>query len=101
VYVKFKDPFNFEGETYDGFDMDLDALTGNDLEKAQEIAASQKKIMPNVPEFSKWYCAQVAAFAAKKPVEFIRALPMREYVKVTIGVQNFLLDGVSEMEATQ
>ncbi|MDR1516433.1 MAG: phage tail assembly protein [Synergistaceae bacterium] len=101
MYVKFKDPFVFEGEECDGVDLDLDRLTGNDLEKAQEIVLGQKKMTSNMPEFSKSYCAQVAALAAKKPVEFFRALPVREYVKVTIEVQNFLLDGASEVGATQ
>jgi hypothetical protein len=101
MYVKFKVPFDFESEAHEGVDLDLDRLTGDDLEKAQELTVTGKKFIGNLPEFSKAYCAQVAAMAAKKPVEFIRALPVREYVKVTLEVQNFLFDGASEVGATQ
>jgi hypothetical protein len=102
MYVKFKNPYNFEGAEHDGVDLNLDELTGNDLEKAQElVSATRKSGGSNVPEFNKAYCSQVAALAAKKPVEFFRGLPVREYVKVTFEVQNFLLDGVSEVGTTQ
>jgi hypothetical protein len=101
MYVRFKNPFIFEGEEHEGVELDLDRLTGNDLEKAQEIIVIQKKVTPNVPEFSKAYLSEVAALAARKPVEFFKALPVREYIKVTVEVQNFLLDGVSDQESTQ
>ncbi|MDR1510427.1 MAG: phage tail assembly protein [Synergistaceae bacterium] len=102
MYVKFKVPFNFEGEEHEGVELDFDRLTGDDIEKAVEILAAEKRPMGNsLPEFSKPFCAQMAAIAAKKPVEFIRGLPVREYVKVTIEAQNFLLDGVSEVGSTQ
>jgi hypothetical protein len=102
MFVKFKDPYNFEGVEHDGVDLSLDNLTGNDVEKAQEIVAvSRKAGGSNIPEFNKAYCAQVAALAANKPVEFIRGLPVREYIKVTMEVQAFLLDGASEVGTTQ
>jgi hypothetical protein len=97
MHVQFKKPFNFEGEEYGGVDIDLDSLSGDDLERAQELISLERKTGGVVPEFSKAYLAQVAALAAKKPVEFFRALPARESVKVTIEVQNFLLDGASEV----
>ena len=100
MHIKFKDPYVFEGETHEGIELNLDDLKGADLEKAQEIIAIQKKRSGGVPELSKAYCAQVAAMSAKVPSEFIRGLPAREYIKVTLEVQNFLLDGVSETENT-
>jgi hypothetical protein len=99
MYIKFKAPFSFEGEEYEGVDLDLDRLTGNDLEKAQEIVSVERKTGGTVPELSKAYCAQIAALSSKKPVEFFRSLPASEYVKVTLAAQNFLLDGVSEAES--
>ncbi|GHV50428.1 hypothetical protein FACS1894216_02610 [Synergistales bacterium] len=101
MLIKFKKPVKFEGEEYSEVDLDLDALTGNDLEKAQEILTAARKGGAGLPEFSKAYLSQVAALAAKKPVEFFRALPCYEYVRVTLAVQNFLLDGVSETEPIQ
>ncbi|MDR1471570.1 MAG: phage tail assembly protein [Synergistaceae bacterium] len=101
MYIKFNAPFNFEGEEHDGVELNLDGLTGNDIEKAQTMILMERKTGSNIPEFSKAYCAQVAALSAKKPVEFFRSLPVREYTKVTLEVQNFLLDGASEVGSTQ
>jgi hypothetical protein len=102
MYVKFKNPFNFEGVDHEGIDLDLDSLSGNDLEKAQDLALTARKVGgAAILEFNKAYCAQVAALAARQPVEFIRALPVREYVTVTLAVQAFLLDGASEAENTR
>ena len=101
MYVKFKAPYFFEGTEYEGIELDIDGLTGNDLEKALEILSAEKKAFIRLPEFDKSYCAQVAALASKKPAVFFRSLPVREYVKVTLEVQNFLLDGASEIGNTQ
>ena len=101
MYIKFRNKFIFEGAEFESIDLNLDSLTGNDLEKAQELVAQDKKTGSSVPEFNKAYCAQVAALAAKQPVEFIRALPAKEYVRITLEVQNFLLDGVSGEEKEQ
>jgi hypothetical protein len=100
--INFKAPYHFEEKEYDGIDLDLESLRGSDLERAQEIiTASRKRTGSAIPELSKVYCAQVAALAAKVSAEMISGLPVREYVKVTMEVQNFLLDGVSEAENTR
>ena len=102
MYIKFKKPYLFEGETHEGIELNLDGLKGSDLEKAQEIIAAQKKNPGNlVPELSKVYCAQLAALSAKVPCDFISGLPAKDYAKVTLEVQNFLFDGVSDQEETQ
>jgi hypothetical protein len=102
AYVKFKAPYNFEGAEHEGIEMDFDGLTGEDIEKAVEVLNAEKRPLGSaLPEFSKVFCAQVAALASKKPAEFIRGLPVREYVKVTLEAQNFLLDGVSEVGSMQ
>jgi hypothetical protein len=101
MYVKFKKTYNFEGTDYEGIDLDLDKLTGEDIEKAVEILAAARRPIGTLPEFSKAFCAQIAAIASNVPVEFIRRLPVREYVRVTLEAQNFLLDGASEAGSTQ
>jgi hypothetical protein len=100
--VNFKNIYNFEGTDYEGIDLDFDRLTGEDVEKAVEtLSATKRPLGNNIPEFSKTFCAQIAAIASKMPVEFIRGLPVREYVRVTLEAQNFLLDGASEVGSTQ
>ena len=98
MYVKFKNTYNFEGTDYEGIDLDFESLTGNDIEKAVDALTLTGRSLGNgMPEFSKAFCAQISAIASKKPGEFIRGLPVREYTKVTVAAQNFLLDGVSEL----
>jgi hypothetical protein len=91
--VKFSKPHNYEGKEYAEIELDLDALTGNDIEQAQQLLVVEKKAVPGLPEFSKAYCAQVAALAAKQPVELIRSLRLKDYNQVIGEVQDFLLDG--------
>ncbi|MDR3280939.1 MAG: phage tail assembly protein [Synergistaceae bacterium] len=101
MYVKFKEPFRFEDTDHEGVDLDLDGLTGDVLEKAQEIIFASGKPVRGMAELSKAYCSQVAAFASKKPVELIRALPAGDYNTIIVRVQDFLLDGVLEAQKTQ
>ena len=77
------------------FLVNLESLTGNQLEDAQRFVMLENKVVGNVPAFNPAYIAQVAALAAKKPVELIRALPAPKYTQITFEVQNFLFDGVS------
>jgi hypothetical protein len=102
MHIKFKNTYNFEGTDYEGIDLDFDGLTGEDVEKAVEyLTAARRPLGNTLPEFSKTFCAQIAAIASKMPVEFIRGLPVREYVRVTLEAQNFLLDSASEVGSTQ
>lgn len=85
----FKTPFHFEGKDYPDIDMDLDGLTGQDLSDVKRRWAAAGNFSP-LPSTDMDFCAEVAATAAKLPVEFFQALPAREFNKVTQAVSNFL-----------
>lgn len=92
--VVFTKPFLFEGKEYPSLEFDLDSLSGEDIEAAEvQFFAKNPQIAAQTPlkEVSKGYLAILAAKAAKVPVELIRKLPAKEYSKVTIKVQAFLL----------
>lgn len=94
--VVFNKPFNFEGKEYKEIELNLESLTGHDLEKAESQFINMNPQMATqtpLKEMSKGFQAIVAAMAAKQPIEFIRALPMNEYAKVTSRVMVFLLKG--------
>lgn len=94
--IKFAKPIEFEGKTYNELTLDLDSITGNDLEMAEhQFIAQNPEIAAQTPlkELSKGFQAIVAAKAAKVPVELIKALPAREYSRITMKVQTFLLKG--------
>lgn len=88
--VVLSKPFVFEEKEYQEIVMDLEALTGRDLITAANTAKTLGDPAP-VAELSKAYLAAVAARAAKVPVDLIMSLPAKDFVAVTLTVQNFLL----------
>lgn len=83
-------PYSFEGADYTEIVLDLDGLTGEDMLQAEREFSAGKEFAP-VPVMNSAYIAIVAAKAAKKPAEFIKRLPAKEFSKVIVTVQNFLL----------
>lgn len=84
-------PFTFDGKEYTELILDLDSLTGRDLLKAEAEARIISGPSP-VSEFSKSYNAVVAAKAAKVMVDMIFDLPAKDFTRVTLLVQDFLLE---------
>lgn len=94
--IKFKKPYNFEGDVFNEIDLNLDTLTGTDIESAEmQFMTQNPKIAMQTPlkEMSKGFQSVIAAKASKQPVEFFKQLPAADYVKVTTRVQTFLLAG--------
>lgn len=85
----FEKPMKFEEKEYVEIDLNLDGLTGQDMINADTEARilGDKTAMIEV---SKMYQAIIAAKAAKVPTEFIKALPAKEFSRVTGNVFNFL-----------
>ena len=89
--VKFEKPFVFEDQEYGSLTLDVENLTGKDLLDASRETRAFGDVTPLI-ELSKTYYAFIAAKAAKVPIELIWALPAREFSKVTVEAQNFLLE---------
>lgn len=88
--VKLTKPITFEDKEYTELNLNFDELTGDDLENAfAEFTASGNQAF--VVELSKPYLAMVAAKAANVPALVIRKLSAKDYTKVTVLAQNFLL----------
>jgi len=88
--ITLSKPFSYEGKEYEDLTLDIESMTGEDLEAAERLIKAAGDA-PVVPELSKAYQAILAARAAKVPVEMIRALPARDYSKVTMAIGNFLM----------
>lgn len=88
-YVKFKKPFVWEDETYEGVDLSgMEDLSARDMIQAQRVMEKSGSI--NIlPEMSLEYACIFASKAAKMPVEFFQALPPKEAVKIKNRVTNF------------
>lgn len=88
---KFSKPYEFEGDTFEKLDLNLDALTGEDMLSAEREFTAAGGFGAMI-ETSKGYLAILAAKAAKVPAEFIQGLPAKEFSKVTLAVQTFLFE---------
>lgn len=92
--ITFAKPFEFNGQKYESIELNLDDLTGIDLEEAEvEFTTRNPQIAAQtfLKAMSSAYQAIVAAKAAGVNPQFIRSLPANEYAKVTATVQAFLL----------
>jgi len=91
--VELSKPYSFEDKEYTKLELDFDSLTGQDVINAEKKVRALGDSSP-VAEFSKTYQAVVAAKAAKVPVDLIMKLPAKDFTRITILVQNFLLEEV-------
>lgn len=80
----------FEEELYKELNLDLESLTGQDILDAEREFTLTGGIA-SVTETSKACLAIIAAKACNVPVELITTLPIRDFSRLTIEVQNFLL----------
>lgn len=95
-----KKPINFDGEKIEELEFELDELTCKDLAKSEKEAKmrlGKKENMP-VPEINATYLMCVAARAGKVQTELIESLYAKDATQIKMMVQNFLLDGESEVE---
>ncbi|OBZ08253.1 hypothetical protein A7975_27360 [Bacillus sp. FJAT-26390] len=92
-YVLSK-PVDFDGEIFKELDLDFDSLTGEDILSAERqfnaIAAKTRDVV-SMKETSKSYLSLVAARAAKVAPELMNKLSAKDFSKVTVLAQNFLL----------
>lgn len=88
--IEFKKPVVFEGKTYNGVELKLDALTGRDLISAESEAAALMG-RPAI-DVDKTYQACVAAKSSGVPVDMLLGLPAKDFNGITSAVQSFLLE---------
>ena len=89
LYVRFRRPFVFEAETYEGVDLSgLEDLSARDMIATQR-AMERSGSINVIPEMSLEYACIFASKATKLPVEFFQSLPPREAVKVKNRVTSF------------
>lgn len=91
MQITLSTTYTFEGKEYAELTFDFDSLTGRDVINAEKEARALGDNSP-LPEFSKTYQAVLAAKAAKVPVDMIMSLNGKDFTRVTVLVQNFLLE---------
>lgn len=84
--------FVFERKEYSEIKFDTDDLTAETLEKVSIMMADQQVPASLASNFlAAPTIIRLIAVAAKKPVEMIRALPMKAYIKLSGGLIDFLV----------
>ena len=92
--ITLSKPITYKNEALTELDLDLDALTGQDLIDIENSFSAMGK---TVQLFSQGYFAAIAAKAAHLPQEVIKSLPVKDFMKITNNVIFFLNDTVSEI----
>lgn len=91
LVIKFKKPFTFEQKEYEEIDLTgLEDLTAQDMVSVDRILKRHNSGIDVMPEVSMEYALNLAAKAAKQPIEFFQALPPREAMKVKNRIMGFL-----------
>lgn len=89
--VTLSRPFMVGGNAVTELRLDLDKLTGEDMDNVEsEIMVSGRPSFAN-PAMSSSYCMRIAARALGVNYEELKRLPIRDASKVQVAVQNFLL----------
>lgn len=87
-------PVEFDGETITELDVEFDSLTGDDIlaaERQYNTSAAKTKDFAPVKELSKSYLVYIVARASKQPAELFNKLSAKDFSKLTVEAQNFLL----------
>jgi hypothetical protein len=84
-------PYVFEDVEYTFLNLDFDALFGDDLLKINARFDAEAKNFSFVKALSLAYQLEVAAVAAKIPVQFFNRLPAKDVQRIGQRAQNFLL----------
>ena len=88
MQITLSHPVNYKDTELHTLDLDLDSLTGNDLIAVEDTLRASGQV--NL--FSQSYFAAIAARSAHIPVEVLKGLPVKDFMKVTSEVINFLGD---------
>lgn len=90
--VKFRKPYEFEGEEYKEIDLSgIENLTTKDLTAADKQFVTQGNVAA-MNEMSVGYACIIASKAAKKPIEFFENLPANEGIKIKNIVMGFFYE---------
>lgn len=88
-YVKFRKPYLFEGNRYDGIDLSgLESLTAQDMLEGEKHLA-RNGVMTALPEMTMEYVCFMAVLASDKPIEFFKGLPPKDAIKVKNRITGF------------
>lgn len=90
--IKLAKTITYDGVEIKELNLDFDSLTGQDLLNAEKEAIALNKSASPIKEFDKGYLSIVAAKAAGVSTDLMPLLGAKDFTKVTVQAQNFLLN---------
>lgn len=92
VYThEFKKPFEYQGQKYKTVNFNFDSLSGDDMISAENEMMNNNEYALDVL-LSSSYLSKLASKASGIPSDVIRAMPIRDFRKITAATRNFLAD---------
>lgn len=87
----FSKPVKFEDEPeIKEIEIDLEGLNGYDIDDVKKQFSAAGNYSP-ILATDTTFCIMIAARRSKRPIEFFKELPGKDYLAIAQGVQNFLL----------
>lgn len=87
--VTFTKPYKFEGKVYKEVDLaGLETMSASDMCAAEKHLNRSGMFSP-LPEMTAEYVSFIAAQTSSLPIEFFKALPPRDFIRVKNKVTNF------------
>lgn len=87
--VTFTKPYKFEGKVYKEVDLaGLESMSASDMCAAEKHLNRSGMFSP-LPEMTAEYVSFIAAQTSSLPIEFFKALPPRDFIRVKNKVTNF------------
>ena len=87
----FSKPYKFEDEEFKEIEFDLDNVSGWMIEKATRLYRRNGGIA-SVPYTDGEFCMQILHEVTKKPLEFFKGLPAKDYCAINMAVTNFFVE---------
>lgn len=100
--IKLSKSIKHKGNELEILDLPLEELTGNDLIEVEKQIVNSGEV-PMVTDFNRIYLINIAARAAKIPVEVLKFASAKDFTRITNEVRNFLIlsdSGESEEDET-
>ena len=87
--VRFTKPYKFEGKVYKEIDLaGLESMNAADM-CAAEKHLNRSRVFSPLPEMSAEYVSFIASQTSDLPIEFFKALPPKDFIRVKNKVTSF------------
>ena len=97
MIIKLRKGVMFNGNEIKELDLDLDALTPQDIIDAEKEVMMSSNI-PVVLDFNRDFCITIAAKCSHMPADTLKSMNVKDFNKIVSKVRDFLADTDSEVE---